>query len=131
MQVDKQNTPTDLEVFVTRLKSINEKEQSRIPDPIAEPKAEFLVNRRTAISYEIEEGDYIQVIDIYGRQCSDFLAFDRSKLDKGIEMELDSLAIAALEHANRLNESALSRIHLGSFFVLRTDCYKHSCKSNH
>ena len=92
MQVDKQNTPTDLEVFVTRLKSINEKEQSRIPDPIAEPKAEFLVNRRTAISYEIEEGDYIQVIDIYGRQCSDFLAFDRSKLDKGIEMELDSLA---------------------------------------
>ena len=40
-------------------------------------------------SYEVREGEYIQIIDVAGRQCSDFLAFHAHKLDKGIERGLD------------------------------------------
>ena len=37
----------------------------------------------------MREGEYIQIIDVAGRQCSDFLAFHAHKLDKGIERGLD------------------------------------------
>ena len=42
------------------------------------------------MSYEVQEGDFIQVIDIYGRQCSDFMAFDADKLHKGQELGIDT-----------------------------------------
>ena len=35
------------------------------------------------------EGEYIQIIDVAGRQCSDFLAFHAHKLDAGVERGLD------------------------------------------
>ncbi len=39
-------------------------------------------------------GEYIQVIDVQGQQCSDFLAFHRGKLEAGIERGLDSTSRA-------------------------------------
>ena len=47
------------------------------------------IDKKTAISFEVKEGDYIQIICPTGRQCSDFVAFDTSKLSKGIEKGLD------------------------------------------
>ena len=55
----------------------------------AEPRLDFRVDRASALSYEVREGEYIQIIDVAGRQCSDFLAFHAHKLDKGIERGLD------------------------------------------
>ena len=52
-----------------------------LPEPLAEPRLDFRVDRASALSYEVKEGEYIQVIDVQGRQCSDFLAFHRAKLD--------------------------------------------------
>ena len=43
------------------------------PDKIYEK----LVKRRTAEIYEVKKGEYIQIIDPAGRQCSDFLTFDK------------------------------------------------------
>jgi aminomethyltransferase len=37
----------------------------------------------------VAEGEYIQVIDVEGRQCSDFLAFNARKLQQGIERGLE------------------------------------------
>jgi len=37
---------------------------------------EKLIKRRTVEVYEVKAGEYIQIIDTAGRQCSDFLAFD-------------------------------------------------------
>ena len=34
-------------------------------------------------------GEYIQIIDVAGRECSDFLAFSTSQLEQGIERGLD------------------------------------------
>ena len=46
-----------------------------LPDPLAEPRLDFQVDRASALAYEVKAGEYIQVIDVRGRQCSDFLAF--------------------------------------------------------
>jgi aminomethyltransferase len=61
-----------------------------LPPPLAEPRLDFRVDRASALSYEVREGEYIQIIDVRGRQCSDFLAFNARKLDKGVERGLDA-----------------------------------------
>ena len=86
MSVDSQNPPTDLEVKIKRLNKTNNKANYYLPPPLAEIKEEFIVDNSTAISYEVEAGDFIQVIDLYGRQCSDFQVFDSLKLEKGKEL---------------------------------------------
>ncbi len=89
MMIHDQNPTTNLTIFIKRAKIISDKEHSIIPDPIFDPLNETMINRKTAISFDVKEGDYIQVICPTGRQCSDFVAFDKSKLSKGIEKGLD------------------------------------------
>ena len=89
MLVYEQNPSTDLTLFIKRAKIVNDKELSVIPDPVFDPKYEKNIDRATAISFQVKEGDYIQVITPTGRQCSDFVAFDTKKLDKKIEKGLD------------------------------------------
>ncbi|KXS18042.1 Aminomethyltransferase folate-binding domain-containing protein [Gonapodya prolifera JEL478] len=76
--------PTDLIVIVERsggvggsgLGTVGRKKTIREPPlPLAKPKLDIRVKKATAVAYEVEEGDYIQVIDISGQQCSDFLAY--------------------------------------------------------
>jgi aminomethyltransferase len=65
------------------------REEAELPAPLAEPRLDFRVDRASALSYEVREGEYIQIIDVAGRQCSDFLAFHAHKLDAGVERGLD------------------------------------------
>ena len=65
------------------------REEAELPAPLAEPRLDFRVDKASALSYEVREGEYIQIIDVAGRQCSDFLAFHAHKLDAGIERGLD------------------------------------------
>ena len=93
MNVHEQNPPTDLTVFLYRAKyEKNNNEQFILPEPLNDPIYEKLVERRTAESYEVKAGEYIQIIDPGGRQCSDFLAFDTQKLNKRIENLIDDKA---------------------------------------
>ena len=89
MLVHEQNPPTDLTVFIKRANITSDKEHRIIPDPIFDPMDEKNIIKQTAISYEVKEGDYIQIICPTGRQCSDFVAFDTAKLSKGTENGLD------------------------------------------
>ena len=89
MLISDQNPSSDLTLFIKRSKIKDDKELSIIPDPVYEPNYEKNIDRQTAISYQVKEGDYIQIISPAGRQCSDFVAFDSRKLDKGIEKGLD------------------------------------------
>ena len=89
MLIHEQNPPTDLTIFIKRSNIINDKEHSIIPDPVFDPLNETNIDKQTAISFEVKEGDYIQIICPTGRQCSDFVAFDTAKLEKGIEKGLD------------------------------------------
>ncbi|HEX5782758.1 MAG TPA: urea carboxylase-associated family protein, partial [Solirubrobacteraceae bacterium] len=61
-----------------------------LPAPLAEPRLDFRVDRASALAYEVRKGEYIQVLDVQGRQCSDFLAFNAGKLQRGLERGLDA-----------------------------------------
>ncbi|MBE9182868.1 DUF1989 domain-containing protein [Oculatella sp. LEGE 06141] len=48
---------------------------SDIPEPLGQIVAEYRVEPAGAIAYSVKAGQYIQIIDVAGSQCSDFLAF--------------------------------------------------------
>ncbi|CAM5772433.1 aminomethyltransferase [Labrys miyagiensis] len=60
--------------------------------PLAAPLQDFRIKAATAERFEVKAGQYIQIMDIDGRQCSDFLAFDTELLKQGIECGLDATA---------------------------------------
>jgi glycine cleavage system T protein (aminomethyltransferase) len=67
-----------------------------LPPPLAEPRLDFRVDKASALSYEVREGEYIQIIDVKGKQCSDFLAFHAHKLQDGLERGLDGVTTRTL-----------------------------------
>ncbi len=72
------------------------REELELPPPLAEPRLDFRIDAATAQSYEVRAGEYIQVIDVKGKQCSDFLAFHAGKLQAGIERGLDATVTRTL-----------------------------------
>jgi aminomethyltransferase len=103
MRVDEQDPPTDIEVVVRRpgppLRGGAPPSPTRPlapPPPLAEPLLDLRVDRASALAYEVKAGDYLQVIDLAGRQCSDFLAFDARSLQNGVERGLDATATRTL-----------------------------------
>ncbi len=63
---------------------------NQLPDPLGEVRDEFTVQRGTARSYEVKAGETVQIIDIEGQQCSDFMALNARALDRGLERCIDS-----------------------------------------
>jgi aminomethyltransferase len=88
MAPEEQTPATDLVLFVRRARP-PERDYPVLPEPLAEPRLDFRVPRASALAYEVREGETIQVIDVEGRQCSDFLAFNARQLQRGIERGLE------------------------------------------
>ncbi|SHG85030.1 DUF1989 domain-containing protein [Cognatishimia maritima] len=65
---------------------------SALPGLLGDTRDEFTVAAGTGQAYEIKKGEYIQIIDLEGQQCSDFMAFSASGLDRGRELMIDSTA---------------------------------------
>ena len=95
MRVDEQNPPTDLRVLVKRAHP-EETAEHPLPPPLAGMRLDLHVDKATAVAYEVKQGEYIQVIDVAGRQCSDFLAFDSRQLEQGVERGLDATVTRTL-----------------------------------
>jgi aminomethyltransferase len=89
MMVDQHDTITDLTVFIFRQPSADGEKLIQLPDPLADPLQDMRIDSRTAFAYEVKAGQYIQIIDVEGRQCSDFQCFDISALEKGLERCID------------------------------------------
>lgn len=89
MLVWDQTPPTDVLVFITRAQVLAPGEL-RLPEPLTAPRLDFTINIASAESFEVAEGEYIQIVDIAGRQCSDFLAFNRRALDNNEVLGIDS-----------------------------------------
>ncbi len=70
--------------------------ESELPAPLAEPRLDLRIDAATARHYEVRAGEYIQIIDVQGRQCSDFLAFDAARLQAGLERGLDATVTRTL-----------------------------------
>src|SRR5262249_31348618 len=93
--VDGDPPPSELLVEVRRA-APETRDQTEVPAPLAEPRLDFRIDAATASSYEVRKGEDIQVIDVQGRQCSDFLAFHYDKLQQGIERGLDATVTRTL-----------------------------------
>ena len=70
--------------------------QQELPPPLAEPRLDFRVDAASALAYEVRAGEFIQVIDVEGKQCSDFLAFHHGKLESGQERGFDATTTRSL-----------------------------------
>jgi aminomethyltransferase len=95
MRVDGHNPLTDLIVMLRRA-TIDITEPTPLPDPLADPRWEVRVDRCTARAYEVSAGEFIQVIDVEGRECSDFQAFTMAGIDQSIERCLHATTTRSL-----------------------------------
>jgi aminomethyltransferase len=59
------------------------------PPPLAAATLDLRIAAATAGAYRVAAGDYIQIVDIAGKQCSDFIAFDAAALAAGAEWGID------------------------------------------
>ena len=88
MAAGAQDTATPIRVHIRRSR-LRPAHDTPLPEPLADPLQDIRVNRATAEAYVVRAGEFIQIIDVAGRQCTDFQCFAARKLDKGIEHPLD------------------------------------------
>src|SRR5262249_39485439 len=70
MGIEGELPPTELVALVRRANPTIQ-ETPPLPEPLAAPKRELHIDSATAQAYEVAAGEYIQIIDVAGRQCSD------------------------------------------------------------
>jgi aminomethyltransferase len=89
MAVDAQDPPSDIELFVERARPVDRAATRPLPDPLADPRLDLRIDRATASAFEVSTGQWIEITDVEGRQCSDLQAFRTDMLERGIERCLD------------------------------------------
>ncbi|MEM1344355.1 MAG: DUF1989 domain-containing protein [Pseudomonadota bacterium] len=60
-----------------------------LPPPLGAVREEFTIPRGTARAYTLAPGEAVQIIDVEGQQCSDFMAFRAGDLERGREAMID------------------------------------------
>lgn len=80
-------TATPLELRVARVRTQAGRD---LPAPLAAVVQDLRIGPGSARAYRVNTGDYVQVIDVEGRQCSDFQAFALHKLEQGLDCALDA-----------------------------------------
>jgi aminomethyltransferase len=95
MDAQLQNTATALELRITR-SAIERTYEDLLPEPMADPLQDLRIRAATASAYFVRAGEFIQIVDVSGRQCTDFQAFSARKVDKGLDLALDSTVTRTL-----------------------------------
>ncbi|WEZ85142.1 DUF1989 domain-containing protein [Rhizobium sp. 32-5/1] len=95
MDAEKQDTATAIELRVTRARVLRSYEE-RLPEPMADPVQDLRIPAARASAYFVRAGEFIQIIDVAGRQCTDFQAFAARKVDKGLDLALDATVTRTL-----------------------------------
>ena len=134
-----QDTATPLVVVVQR-SALVQVEQFDLADPLADPVLDLRVKSATAQAYFVKAGDYIQIIDVDGRQCTDFQCFSARKLDKGIEHALDVTTSRTLMghaysmpglHSKYYDQDFLPLLEVVQDTVGRHDAFAMACASKY
>lgn len=97
MAVDGQATTTPIELRRQAGPGAGAGERTP-PPPLAPPLQDIHIDPGTAHAYTVRAGEYIQVIDVQGRQCSDFQAFSLEALRQGRESCLDATITRTMLH---------------------------------
>jgi aminomethyltransferase len=90
-----QDTATPIELRIKRERLPGARE-ALLPEPLADPLQDMRIEARTASAYFVTAGEFIQVIDVSGRQCTDFQAFAARKIDRGKDLALDATVTRTL-----------------------------------
>ncbi|MDB5664502.1 DUF1989 domain-containing protein [Cypionkella sp.] len=139
MAPDAQDTSTPIGVRVQRSTLLGIR-KFELPDPLANPVLDLRVKSATAESYFVKAGDYIQIIDVDGRQCTDFQCFSARKLDKGLEHPLDVTTSRTLMghaysmpglHAKYYDQDWLPLVEVIQDTVGRHDAFAMACASKY
>ena len=96
MSPEGQDAPTEVILYVRRANPGPAKGGLAPPDPLADPLADLNIQPGQAKSYEVRKGQFIQILDVQGRECSDFQAFALAALDRGLEREIDPTTTRSL-----------------------------------
>ena len=83
------DTPTELTVYICRASRTTRKMRLDPPDPLADPLIDVNILPGNAHAYRVKKGQFIQILDVQGRECSDFQAFSQRKLDDGYARGID------------------------------------------
>ncbi|MGF1516654.1 MAG: DUF1989 domain-containing protein [Nodosilinea sp.] len=97
--------------MTTALKSPKTAPFTDIPPPLGEVVAEYWISPGEAVAYPVTAGQYIQIIDVAGSQCSDFLAFGgehhSDPLDATVTRTLTGLAVPQAGLPSKLFSQAM------------------------
>ena len=96
MAPDAQDTPTDVVLYIRRADPGDAKGGHQPPDPLADPVRDINIQPGDAKAYAVRAGQFIQILDVQGRECSDFQAFSRRALDAGVERDIDPTTTRSL-----------------------------------
>ncbi len=83
MAAGAQDTATPIRVHIQRSR-LRPASETPLPEPLADPLQDIRVNQSTAEAYIVRAGEYIQIIDVAGRQCTDFQCFRRAETRQGL-----------------------------------------------
>jgi aminomethyltransferase len=95
MDPAEQDTATPIELTIRRRNTARASGEF-LPEPLRDPLQDLRIAASTARAYVVKAGEYIQVIDVAGRQCTDFQAFAARKLDRGKDLALDATVTRTL-----------------------------------
>ena len=117
MQPCNQDTATDLELRVVRARGTAARADV-LPEPLADTLQDLRVRAATATAYRVKAGEFIQVIDVAGRQCSDFQAFALRNVELGLDLGLDATVTRSLVGRSYPAPGLLSKAFDRSFAAL-------------
>ena len=132
MSVDEHSPVTEVDITVTYANL----SEPPLPPPLAAIKQELRITRATARTYEVKKGEWIQIIDVSGKQCSDFIAFDKQALEQGVVLGLDATATRTVMglnnpvpglHSRYLGSDLLSMVEVVQDTVGRHDSFLLAC----
>ena len=89
MDPEMQDVATELAVYIRRADPGPEKPGHIHHDPLADPLQDINIQPGDAKAYEVKAGEFIQILDVQGRECSDFQALSLRALDRGLERVID------------------------------------------
>lgn len=95
MNVDGNFPHSSIEILIKRAMTMDAF-KTRLPDPLADPLQDIRVAHSSAEDFEVRAGEYIQIIDVSGRQCSDFQGLSMKGLDQGYELDINHTTTRSL-----------------------------------
>lgn len=96
MAPDAQDTLTEIVLYVHRANPAAPAEKRPPPPPLADAQQDFNIRPGMAKAYEVRAGDTIQIVDVQGRECSDFQALSLRALERGLERDIDPTTTRSL-----------------------------------